>query len=146
MSSNAYFAEFRPDLVLRRFVQWTAAAVGAVGVAVIAGLEAPFSIRFGGAALWLAILVAQLRSLRCGWSSCAGFRVHADGTVAVLGPDGEWCRGQLEPDGVLLRRWGWIRIRTGSGRPFAEPLRGSCRDSREWRRLQVIWRHVGGAQ
>lgn len=143
MSSNAYFAELRPDPALRRFVQWASGGVALAGAAVIAGLEAPFALRLGGTVLWLAILAWQLRALRRGWSNCTAFRVHADGAVAVLGPDGEWSPGRLEPDGVLLRRWGWIRLRAGSGPSFAEPLRGSCRASREWRRLQVVWRHIG---
>ena len=143
MSSNAYFAELRPDPLLRRLVQWSGVAAALVGVAVIAGLEAPLALRLSGGAAWTAIVGAQLRALRHGWSSCGALRVHADGAVTVLGPDGEWSPGRLERDGVLLRRWGWIRLRTGSGRPFAEPLRGACRESREWRRLQVIWRHIG---
>ena len=143
MSSNAYFAELRPDPALRRFVQWSAVGAALVGVAVIAGLEAPLALRLCAAAAWPVLVGAQLRTLRRGWSACLALRVHADGAVKVLGPDGEWSPGQLEPDGVLLRRWGWIRLRTRTGRPFAEPLRGACRASREWRRLQVVWRHIG---
>lgn len=146
MPSNAYFAELRPDPQLRRIVQWSAAAVALAGVAVIAGLEAPLALRLGGGALWLVIVAAQLRELRRGWARCRALRVHADGRVTVLGRDGRWSPGTLEPDGVLLRRWGWIRLSASPGRPFAEPLRGSCRESREWRRLQVVWRHVGGGQ
>ena len=143
MSSNAYSAELSPDPALRRVVQWSAAVLALVGAGVIAGLEAPPAMRIAGIAVWMASMTAQLRALRQGWSQCLAFRVGADGAVAVLRPDGEWSTGRLEPDGVLLRRWGWIRLRAGSGRPFAELVRGSCRQSREWRRLQVIWRHVG---
>lgn len=143
MASNAYFAELRPDPGLRRLVQWSGAALGVAGLVVIIGLEAPVALRVGGSAVWCAILAAQFIALRQGWARCVAFRLYADGTVVVLGCDGEWCPGQLEPDGVLLRRWGWIRLRAGAARPFAEPLRGSCRDSREWRRLQVVWRHFG---
>ena len=132
---------------MRRFVQRSAIAMALCGVAVIAGLDAPLALRVCGIAAWTVVLGAQLRALRRGWSACEALRVHADGAVTVLGPDGEWSTGQLEPDGVLLRRWGWIRLRLGSGRgsgrPFAEPLRGTCRESCEWRRLQVVWRHVG---
>ena len=143
MSSNAYSAELSPDPALRRVVQWSAAVLTLVGAGVIAGLEAPLAMRIAGIAVWMASMIAQLRALRRGWSQCLAFRVSADGTVAVLRPDGEWSTGRLEPDGVLLRRWGWIRLRTRAGRPFAEPLRGACRESREWRRLQVVWRHIG---
>ena len=117
--------------------------MGLVGLVVILGLAAPLPMRLAGAALWTAVVAGQMARLHLGWVSCLALRVFADGSVAVLGPDGAWTPGRLEPDGVLLRRWGWIRLRAGSGHPFAEPLRGSCRESREWRRLQVAWRHIG---
>ena len=141
--SNEYFAELRPDPALRRFVTASAAVIALAGSAVIVSLEVPLVGRLCALAAWCATLAVQLRSLREGWAQCVAIRVYADGGVLVLDPGGAWRAGQLEPDGVLLRRWGWLRLRTGSGRPFAEPLRGSCRDSREWRRLQVVWRHVG---
>jgi hypothetical protein len=128
---------------LRRVVQRSAIALALVGGAAIAGLDVPLALRACGIVVWTIILGAQLHALRRGWSDCDALRVYADGAVTVLGPDGEWSPGRLEPDGVLLRRWGWVRLRKGSGWPFAEPLRGTCRKSREWRRLQVIWRHIG---
>jgi hypothetical protein len=128
---------------LRRFVQWSAVGAGLVGVAVIAGLEAPLALRLCGGAAWPLLVGWQLRALRSGWSTCVALRLYADGAVTVLGPDGEWSTGHLEPDGVLLRRWAWVRLRTGNDRPFAEPLRGACRESRDWRRLHVVWRHIG---
>lgn len=143
MPSNAYFAELRPDTALRRFVTGFAAAAGLAGSGVIAGLGVPIGLRLCLLALWGASLGWQVRNLRHGWAQCVALRVHADGGVLVLDPGGAWRPARLEADGVLLRRWGWIRLRTESGRPFAEPLRGSCRGSREWRRLQVVWRHIG---
>ena len=146
MSSNAYFAELRPDPALRRVVQWSAAALGLAGAAVLMALEAPLWLRLVGGAVWCAGIALKIRKLRMGWSECVAFRVHADGSLAVLGPDGEWRPGRLEADGVLLRRWGWLRLRAVRGTPFAEPVRGSCRLSRDWRRLHVLWRHVGAGE
>lgn len=128
---------------MRRVVQWSAAAIALFGVAVIASLDVPLALRWCAAVAWTLSVVLEVLTLRRGWSTCVAFRVHADGAVRTLGPDGEWSAGQLEPDGVLLRRWGWIRLRTGAGRAIAEPLRGASRECREWRRLQVVWRHVG---
>ena len=130
MSSNAYYAELRPDPALRRVVQHSAIALALVGVAVIAGLDVPLALRVSGIAAWTIVLGAQLHALRRGWSDCNALRVYPDGAVAVRGSDGAWSTGRLEPDSVLLRRWGWVRLRKGSGRPFAEPLRGTCRQSR----------------
>ena len=46
---------------------------------------------------------------------------------------------------LLLRRTAWIRIQSERGEVFAELLRGKCRRSVNWRRLHVIWRHIGAA-
>lgn len=127
-------------------MQGSTIALALGGIAVIAGLEVPLALRACGIAAWTIVLGAQLHALRRGWSDCNALRVYPDGTVTVRSPDGAWSPGRLEPDGVLLRRWAWVRLRKGSGRPFAEPLRGTCRQSREWRRLQVIWRHIGAGQ
>ena len=117
--------------------------LAAVGLALVLTLDLPMSLRLAAASAWLVVMARQIRTLRRGWRRCRALRLYADGTLAVLGPDGEWRPGRLESDGVLLRRWAWLRLRVGSGACFAELLRGSCRGSRDWRRLQVIWRHIG---
>lgn len=143
MLSNAYFAELRPDPALRCLVLWSGALLAFAGLAVIATLGLPVALRLSGGGVWLAVMGAQVWTLRCGWHRCRALRLYADATLAVLGADGVWRPGRLESDSVVLRRWAWIRLRAASGLAFAEPLRGSCRGSRDWRRLQVIWRHIG---
>jgi len=48
---------------------------------------------------------------------------------------------------VLLRKVGWIRLSfelpTGRKLILGELLRGDGRRGEDWRRLQVIWRHIG---
>jgi len=60
-----------------------------------------------------------------------------------LDADGNWHPARLLPGSMLLRRVGWIRWDDGCGRQYAELLRGRSRESDDWRRLQVIWRHIG---
>lgn len=117
--------------------------LAAVGLVVVVTLDLPVALRLVAAALWLAVTAVQMWSLCRGWSQCRALRLYADATLAILGPDGEWRPGRLESDGILLRRWAWIRLRADSGPAFAEPLRGSCRVGHDWRRLQVVWRHIG---
>ena len=143
VSSIAYFAELRPDPALRRVVLWSGVFLAVVGLGIIATLELPVAPRLFGAGVWLAVMAGQIWTLHRGWRRCRGLRLYADATLAVLGEDGVWRPGRLESDGVVLRHWAWIRLCAGSGLAFAEPLRGSCRGSRDWRRLQVIWRHIG---
>lgn len=143
MPSTAYSAELRPDLSLRRFVFCSGAVLGVLGVIAAVTLPWPPPWRAAATVFWVGAAAWELARLRCAWQDCRGLRIFADGSATTLGRDGEWRPVTLLADGVLLRRWGWIRLRTGSGRVFAEPVRGACRNSHDWRRLQVIWRHVG---
>ncbi len=70
----------------------------------------------------------------------------ADGSLRVFGANGGWYTARLATGTVVLRRYAWIRCRMEPGRYCAELLRGNCRKSDDWRRLQVIWRHIGGAR
>jgi hypothetical protein len=144
--STAYFAEFRPDPPLRRLVFRSGAGLGACGLVAIASLPWSPLVLTALAAVWLGWSGWELLRLHRAWADCQGFRISADGEASVLGADGRWCPATVLDGSVLLRRCGWVRLQTGSGPAFAEPLRGSCRESRDWRRLQVIWRHVGAAR
>ena len=85
----------------------------------------------------------EFRRLQRGFAICRRIRIHSDGEAAVLNNDGEWLPGALQTGSVLLRRLGWLRIRGASGQVFLELIRGNARQSHDWRRLQVIWRHIG---
>jgi hypothetical protein len=146
VSSNAYSAEFQPDPFLRRIVFWSGIALAVAGVLVIAVLPLLVGLRVAGIAVWAAWSLWDLVWLKRSWEACRGLRLAEDGAVDVLDDAGEWRRARLESGGILLRHQGWIRIRPAGGRAFAEPLRGACRKSRDWRRLQVIWRHIGAAE
>jgi hypothetical protein len=55
----------------------------------------------------------------------------------------EWVSGELLSGSIVHRRFAWIRVRSNCGLLITEFLRGDARASPEWRRLQVIWRHIG---
>jgi hypothetical protein len=119
------------------------AVLGVLGLIAVLTLPLPVAWRAIAATAWTAAVALELARLHRAWQGCRGVRLRADGSASALGRDGRWQPVTLLADGVLLRRWGWIRLRTASGRVFAEPVRGACRNSHDWRRLQVIWRHVG---
>ena len=145
MQSTAYYAEFRPDPLLRRVVLWSGGCLGACGLIAIGSLPWPTVLLAAAGALWVGRSGWELLRLHRAWTDCRGLRVSADGCAAIRAADGRWGEATLLDGGILLRRWGWLRLRTSDGTVFAEPLRGRCRNSRDWRRLQVIWRHVGAA-
>jgi len=112
-------------------------------------LVLPVAAETGGVAalLWLALVASELSRSRRAWKSCHAMRFFADGTVTVLTPGESWQPATLLAGSVLLRKLGWIRLSVAlpAGRKLVlgEFLRGDGRESADWRRLQVVWRHIG---
>ena len=100
----------------------------------------------------LACLVAgargylEIKRLQAGFSRCREYRVFADGKVEVRTAGDDWLPGRLDNGCLLLKNIGWLCIRTSDGRRFADTIRGDARESPQWRRLQVIWRHIGAGR
>ena len=147
MSSTAYFAEIHPDPVLRRIVLVSGVASAVVGLPLVLVLPVAAETRAVAALLWLALVASELSRSRRAWKSCHAMRFFADGTVTVLTPGESWQPATLLAGSVLLRKLGWIRLSVAlpAGRKLVlgEFLRGDGRESADWRRLQVVWRHIG---
>jgi hypothetical protein len=129
--------------LLRQFVILSGALLGTVGIALIFVLPLHRAVSSIAGCAWFACCGWELLRISRGYALCRRLRVSADGEVLLLDPNDDWQAARLLPGSVLLRRIGWIRVETRSGHRFAELIRGSCRESVDWRRLQVIWRHVG---
>ena len=145
MSSTAYSAEITPEPALRRCVCWSGAILGIVACLVILSLPAALWLRLAACGLWVAMTSRELWRLQLAWTTCRRLRFTADGAVEILEANGTWYPACLDGGSVLLRRAGWIRLRNRHGARFGELLRGHARRGADWRRLQVIWRHVGAS-
>ena len=143
MSSTAYFAEFKPDPHLRRLVAASGVLLGIAGVLVILLLPTDLWMRLAACVIWVVTSAREHRQLQRGWADCRALRFTANGELMVLGADQTWRAARQETGSVLLRKLGWIRLRDHRGVVFGELLSGDDRASPDWRRLQVIWRHVG---
>ncbi len=143
MSSNAFSADLRPDPDLQRLVLLTGVLMGLAGIAMILTLPFAPAWRATGCAVCLVASAAELHRLCSGWRLFVAARVVHDGTAALLDREGAWHPARLQAGSVLLRRHGWLIFATDSGRGFAAAFRGQGREENDWRRLQVIWRHVG---
>ena len=143
MSSTAYFAEFKPDPHLRRLVAASGVLLGIAGVLVILLLPTDLWMRLAACVIWVLTSAREHRQLQRGWADCRALRFTANGELTVLGADQTWRAARQETGSVLLRKLGWIRLRDHRGVVFGELLSGDDRASPDWRRLQVIWRHVG---
>ncbi len=143
MSSPTYSAELHPDARLRRIVLWSGALLGLVGVVVILSTRLPAALLIAASVAWLLFSGWELRRICHGYARCRRLRLSAGGELSRLDGAGNWHLARLLPGSVLLRRVGWIRWDDERGRQYAELLLGRCRESDDWRRLQVIWRHIG---
>ena len=142
MSSTAYSTEIRPDRQLRCIVLATGGAVVFLGALAIVLMTAPVWGRSAAFAVWAVVSWRELVMLQRGWRCCHGIRLAADGNIEVRNGSRAWEQADLADGSILLRRYGWLRLVTDDGAVIHEPVRGNCREDRDWRRLHVIWRHV----
>lgn len=113
------------------------------GFAIIVGLPFDAGWRALLAAAWLAIGMRDLWVIVQGFRHCSRIRIEHTGDLLVF-DSGHCCSAAtLVAGSVLLRDIGWLRFRTADGRRHAELVRRNTAQSEDWRRLQVIWRHLG---
>ena len=143
MSSTAYSAAFKPDPRLRRLVAGSGLLLGIAGALVILQLPTDAWVRLVACFLWATTTAREHMQLRRGWADCYALRFTASGEIMVRGADQTWRAARWQSGSVLLRKLGWIRLRDQRGVVLSELLSGHARTSPDWRRLQVIWRHVG---
>ena len=143
MSSTAFSAVLVPDRTLRRIVLLSGLTLMCIGIVLILKLPLHPAILATGTIAWLLLCASELRNLARGFQRCRLLRVTANGAIRLLDANGDWRAAELLPGSLLLRRIGWIRVSDSAGRTSVEPVRGHCRESQDWRRFQVIWRHIG---
>ena len=114
-----------------------------VGLGFVPLLPVSGELKTGCAAVWLGLCGHEWVALWRGYTRSRGLRIAAGGHVERECRDGSWQPARLCAGSIVLPRVAWLRIDPPNMSPYAEPLRGDCSESEDWRRLQVIWRHVG---
>ena len=142
MSSSEFSAELRPDRRLRALVLATGAMLALVGAAALATLPWPGTARLLAGGLWVLGAGAELLRLGRVYRRFTAYRVYENGQVALLAAHGVRRTGVLAPGSVVSGRIAWLRIRAGGGPAWAELLAGERRESQQWRRFHVIFRHL----
>lgn len=143
MSSNVFSAELPLVPAMQHIVVVSGASMGLLGQLMVWLMPIAAQWRLLACVTCLAVVASELYRLRRAWRSYSCARLIHDGTAELLNADGQWQPAELLPGCLLLRRIGWMRLRTGDGVCFAALFRGHCRHAADWRRLQVIWRHIG---
>jgi len=146
LSSSTFSTELTPDSRLRMVVLLSGLTTTMLGLLTIATLTGVLWLRLCVAAAWLVVSARELLHIAKSYKRCRRIRFVADGSITVQTPEGAWLDGKLLSGSVVLGGLAWLRIEVASGEKFAEPLRGNCRKNKHWRRLQVIWRHLGAAR
>lgn len=91
---------------------------------------------------WAAWIGAEFTLALWAFRSSRVFTLLADGSLEVELSDGSRRLGHVAPGGLQLARWAWLRVRL-PGRPsWGEPLSMVGQDREQWRRFQVICRHM----
>ncbi len=121
-----------------------AASAGA-GCAMILALPISPGWRLLAAALWLASSVREVVSAYRGQRCFDRIRLLQGGDALLRGEGGCWFPATLAAGSIVLRRCAWLRFETEDGRKFAELLRCRGPQNETWRRLHVIWRHLGAS-
>lgn len=143
MSSNSYSTCLTPDPWLRILVLTSGRLLIAVGFVLILTLDLAAGIRAAICLVWGVAGRHELVRIERGFELLTAVRLSSGGEIVVLNSDQEWQPVTLQTGSVVLRNFAWLRLQAASGDRFVELLRGSARQSHEWRRLQVIWRHIG---
>lgn len=143
MSSSSYSSCLTPDPWLRIAVLTSGRLLVAAGLALILTLDLDTAIRAVICLVWLVAGRYEIAQIEGGFESLVAIRLSSGGDIAVLNDDQEWRPVTLQTGSIVLRKVAWLRLRAANGDIFVELLRGNARQSLEWRRLQVIWRHIG---
>ena len=132
-----------PDPKLRRLVLGIGALLSLGGIVAIWATEIPWSARTALAVSWGLVSGRNLVLIAQRYKACCRIQLDASGELQVYGADGRCTTATLEPGSVVLQWAAWLRYRTGEGMRHAELLGGKTAGPHDWRRLQVIWRHLG---
>ncbi len=144
-ASTSYSAEIRPDRQLRRVVLATGALLFLAGLALVPFVAVSPVLKILLAAAWAGLCGREWGALCRAYVSSGVLRIAAGGQVERRRRDGTWEPARLCAGSVVLPRIAWLRVAPRNGPPYAELVRPKSDASEEWRRLQVIWRHIGAA-
>ena len=146
MSSNEYSACLTTSRRLRLIVLRSGHLFAVVGAGLISQLPAGKGWLWAGSAAWAASVFWRNRHLRAAWAKYTTIFVYPDGCIELVNEDGDRREARLEDGSLLLSRVGWLRLSTAEDGYFTEPITGVSRRCNNWRRLQVIWRHIGASR
>ena len=128
---------------MRQIVVAAAWAAMSIGLITIISLPIDSSLRAAGSSIWLLAMGAELMVISSAHKRFGRIRMHSDGRVELYDNEGIWQPAAIGNGCVVLRKLAWLRLKPATGTRYHELLRRNSLESEQWRRLQVIWRHLG---
>ena len=143
MSSHAYSAELHPEPRLRRVVLACGILLFGIGLVLILQLPVATGYKSLIAVCWSAICAYEWISNSFAYARSGILRIDAEGRIERRSSSGSWQMHKLRSGSVVLPRLACLRLSAADGLRYVELFRGDICESDDWRRFQVIWRHVG---
>ena len=140
MSSAEFYCDLIPTRPCRRLPLLCGCLALLAGAALIVRMPLHGFARLLLCLIWLAYCLNEIRNCSRTAASLRLLRLYADGAVSGRFADGEWQQLRMLSGSMVLRRVAWLRLRLPDGLDYGELLSGNARDSRQWHRLQLIWR------
>jgi hypothetical protein len=132
--------------MLRCIVIGTGIAAMVGGVIAIAGLPFAPSWRSLWAALWTIAGCYELKGIAARNRRYRLLRIEQDGNMQLMLTNGCCMPATLSAGSVVLGSFAWLRFTAENGCRHVELFRRECPGDKDWRRLQVIWRHLGAGR
>jgi hypothetical protein len=145
VSSNAYFAELHPEPKLRVIVLLSGLIACLAGFLLVLSLPLGVWQRAFIVCGWVVLCGREMVQTWRGYAMSSALRISGDACIEVRLVGGEWRTASLLPGSLVLPGVAWLRISVGAGPAYGELLTGNSRKNKDWRRLLVIWRHIGAA-
>ena len=147
MSSRVFVAELRPEPAMRRVLAVSAMLAYLLGLVTIYSLAIDVRLGALAAAIWSILLGAQWFLISSAHKRFRCVRIHHDGVAQLLDQRGEWQAAIICKECIVLSKFAWLKLKPTQGGTYFELVRGNARgispQNKQWRRLQVIWRHLG---
>ena len=115
------------------------------GLAFVPLLAVPPGLKTVLAITWAVLCGYEWLAFRRGYAASRALRIAAGGHVERQCRDGSWQSVRLCAGSVVLSRFAWLRVAPPGAGAYSEALSAARHESEDWRRLQVIWRHIGAA-
>jgi len=143
LSSREFSSELVPDPALQRLLLVAAYFNLILGAIIILPLPVHALLRMVGALCWCFMAGREIRDISYSHKRYSRLRVLADGRVELQDSDDSWKSGTIGRNSVVLPRLAWLNLRLADGGRYRALLRGDAGNNEQWRRLQVICRHLG---